>query len=258
MKTSEHDTNKVRELLTDYAGWLLGCEATCIRIEKNLRRIADAYGQNMELTITPHHVHVAISDRRDRVVFTSIAAARGGVTSFDTITRLSALSWKIADTDMHVDEARRNFDNIVSEKPHHLWAAAPLVALANASFCRLFGGDAPAMAVVFAATLAGYCLKLWLAGLHTDIRLVFLACSFVSSMVGASGFFFELGSTPQLAVGTSILYLIPGVPFLNSFSDMLHKFYLCSLGRLMDALVLTACLSIGLCAGMMATGTGMF
>ena len=258
MKTSEHDTDKVRELLTDYAGWLLGCGATCIKLETNLRRIADAYGQNLELTITPHHVHVAISDRRDRVVFTSIAAARGGVTSFDTITRLSALSWKIADTDMHVDEARRNFDNIVSEKPHHLWAAAPLVALANASFCRLFGGDAPAMAMVFAATLAGYCLKLWLAGLHTDIRLVFLACSFVSSMVGASGFFFQPRSNPQLAVGTSILYLIPGVPFLNSFSDMLHKFYLCSLGRLMDALVLTACLSIGLCAGMMATGTGMF
>lgn len=258
MRTAEHEVDEVRTLLTDYAGWLLGCGATCIRLEKNLKRIADTYGQDVELTITPHHVHISIVDRHDRAVFTSIASARGGATSFDTITRLSTLSWRIADNRLDIGEARRIFDTIVSDKPRHVWTVALLVAIANASFCRLFGGDPQAMAVVFAATLAGYCLKIWLTELHADIRATFLACSFASAVIGASAYLFGLGATPQVAIGTSILYLVPGVPFLNSFSDMLHRFYLCSFGRLMDALVLTACLSIGLCAGMMMMGTGMF
>ena len=66
----------VRDLLTDYAGWLLGCGATCIRLEKNLKRIAAAYGQDVEITISPHHVHIYIVDRNDRTVFTSIATAK--------------------------------------------------------------------------------------------------------------------------------------------------------------------------------------
>lgn len=255
--TSDHRTAMVRDLLTDYAGWLLGCGATCIRLEKNIKRIAAAYGQQVEITISPHHVHLYIVDRHERTVFTSIATAKGA-TSFDTITRLSTLSWRIADTAIDITRARRMFDTIVNDRPRHTWVVPPLVALANASFCRLFGGDIQAMAVVFMATLAGYNLKMWLTSMRADLRLTFLLCSFASAVIGASSYLFNLGDTPQIAIGTSILYLVPGVPFLNSFSDMLHRFYICSFGRLMDATVLTACLSIGLCAGMIVMGVGMF
>ena len=149
--TTDHRTIMVRDLLTDYAGWLLGCGATCIRLEKNLKRIAAAYGQDVEITISPHHVHIYIVDRHDRTVFTSIATAKGA-TSFDTITRLSTLSWRIADTGIDIRRARRMFDIIVNDRPRHTWVVPPLVALANASFCRLFGGDIQAMAVVFMVT----------------------------------------------------------------------------------------------------------
>ena len=74
--TTDHRTTLVRDLLTDYAGWLLGCGATCIRLEKNLKRIAAAYGQDVEITISPHHVHIYIVDRNDRTLFTSIATAK--------------------------------------------------------------------------------------------------------------------------------------------------------------------------------------
>ena len=61
-----------------------------------------------------------------------------------------------------------------------------------------------------------------------------------------------------MALGTSILYLVPGIPFLNSFSDMICRHYVCALGRFMDAVILTCCLSAGLCAGMALMDAGMF
>ena len=91
-----------------------------------------------------------------------------------------------------------------------------------------------------------------------DIRLAFLCASFFSATISAGGHIFEIGSTPEIALGTSVLYLIPGVPYINAVSDMIDRHYLCGFSRFIDALVLTACLSAGLCAGMFILGLKWF
>ncbi|MDE6367835.1 MAG: threonine/serine exporter family protein, partial [Muribaculaceae bacterium] len=133
-----------------------------------------------------------------------------------------------------------------------------LVALANASFCRLFGGDLAAMAVVFMATLSGFMVKQLLIKHHADVRLTVIFCAFISGVLGATALLFSLGATPKIALATSVLYLVPGIPFINSFSDMLYRHYICAFSRFVDALVLTCCLSIGLCAAMLMMNAGMF
>lgn len=133
-----------------------------------------------------------------------------------------------------------------------------LVGAANASFCRLFGGDAVAMAVVFVATLAGFVLKQMMAERHADARITVVVCSFVSAVLAAADGLFGLGSTPAIAIGASVLYLVPGIPFINSFSDMIDGHYICAFGRMMQAIVITCCLSVGLCCGMLLMNVGMF
>ena len=91
-----------------------------------------------------------------------------------------------------------------------------------------------------------------------DIRAVFIICALVSSILGATGILFPYGSTPYIAVATSVLYLVPGIPFLNSFSDLLHRHYICAFSRFADAVILTGCLSAGLCGGMLLMKIGMF
>ena len=46
--------------LSDYAAWLLGCGATCIRIEKNVKRMADRWNMTSEMTILPSHIHMTV------------------------------------------------------------------------------------------------------------------------------------------------------------------------------------------------------
>ena len=114
------------------------------------------------------------------------------------------------------------------------------------------------MAIVFAATFSGFMLKQMLARRNVDVRLIVVLCAFVSGVLGATGLLFSLGSTPRIALATSVLYLVPGIPFINSFSDMLYRHYICAFSRMVDAVVLTCCLSIGLCAAMLMMNTGMF
>ncbi len=133
-----------------------------------------------------------------------------------------------------------------------------LVALSNASFCRLFGGDFVAMAVVAVATFAGFGLKCILLRKKVDIRIIVFVCALASTILGATDMLFSLGNTPAIAIGTSVLYLVPGIPFLNSFSDLIYRHYICAFGRFIDAIVLTCCLSAGLCLGMKLMDTGMF
>lgn len=244
--------------LADYAAWLLGCGATCIRLEKNVNRIAEAFDKLVDMCIMPRHINITVSSPDRHISFTSVSSIKCGIISFDINTRLSRLSWEIADGKLDFDTADARFRKIIRTPPANKWMVLLLASAANASFCRLFGGDATAMAIVFIATLAGFYLKQVMLAGRINIRVTFIVCAFVSSVLGATDGLFDIGSTPEIAIGTSVLYLVPGIPFLNSFSDMLDGHYVCSFSRFMDAVVLTACLSIGLCGGMAMMNVGMF
>ena len=114
------------------------------------------------------------------------------------------------------------------------------------------------MLIVFISTLAGYRLKQIMLEDKRDIRITFLCASFFSAALSAGGHIFNIGSTPEIALGTSVLYLIPGVPYINSVSDLIYRHYLCCISRFLDSIVLTVCLSAGLCAGMLLLGLKWF
>ncbi|MDE6802091.1 MAG: threonine/serine exporter family protein [Muribaculaceae bacterium] len=244
--------------LAEYGVWLLGSGATCIRLEKNMKRIAASADMEVEITIMPRHLHLTVWSKNHRNVFTTVATVKNCPISFYVNSRLSTMSWEIADGRLSIADAYNQLDSIVRSDSQNPWLLLLLVALANASFCRLFGGDFIAMGVVAIATAAGYFMKINLMRRHVDIRIIMIVCAFVSTVIGATDYLFGLGSTPMLAVGTSVLYLVPGIPFLNSFSDMLYRHYICAFSRFMDAVVLTGCLSIGLCLGLWLMRIGMF
>lgn len=256
-----HQTPSSKEVclfLSEYAVTLLACGATCIRLEKNINRMAHAFGKRAEVTIMPRHIHMTVCEDGADDIFTYIATVKGAPISFSLNTKLSQLSWNVKDNGIPLQEAKKRFREIASSDTENQWLTLLLASLANASFCGIFGGDAIAMAIVFVATATGFNLKQVLVGKGMDVRAVFFICAFVSSVIGATDFLFPSGGTPSIAVGTSVLYLVPGIPFLNSFSDLLYRHYICAFSRFTDAVVLTGCLSMGLCLGMWAMRVGMF
>lgn len=258
--THTHDPSidEMATFLAEYAGSLFASGATCIRLEKNVRRIARAYGMEVEMVVFPRHISLGITDLTSGSCRTTIASTTGHALSFNINTLLSRLSWDIADRRIDFTQGIRLYRTIIATPPTNKYLVVVLASLANASFCRLFGGDITAMAVVFVATLTGFALKQLLTRRKVDFRLTVLLCAFVSAIIAACDNLFGLGTTPQLAIGTSVLYLVPGIPFINSFCDMIDSHYICAFGRLMNAIVITACLSVGLWLAMCAMKIPMF
>lgn len=244
------EVRKTAVFLADYASLLSGCGATCIRIEKNTRRIAEALGMQADISIMPTHVYVSVWNRNAADSGVAVRKIADCGISFNLNARLSRLSWEVADKHLDFTTATRRFMLIRETKPTGKYEALILTSLANASFCRLFGCDTIAMLIVFVSTLAGYRLKQIMLEDHRDVRFTFLCASFFSAALSAAGHVFDIGTTPETALGTSVLYLIPGVPYINAVSDLIYRHYLCAFSRFIDAAVLTVCLSAGLCAGM--------
>lgn len=253
-QTPQHGVKAVCIFLSDYASWLLGCGATCIRIEKNIQRMSEAFGVESDMQISPAHIHLTVWDKDHNESYNNIKRVHKSGISFNINTQLSKLSWDVADGKQDFDQAVETFQTITKTRPANKWAVLLLASLANMSFCRLFNGDAEAMLVVFIATLVGYRLKQVMLEAKADVRVVFMCSAFASSVFGAGAYLFEWGNTPEIAIGTSVLYLIPGIPYINSVSDMIDGHYISSFSRFIDAVILTASLSVGLCGGMLIMG----
>ena len=213
-----------------------------------------------DITVMPRNVTIVLhpchAPNSSRGIFTAKLKPCG--INFDINTRLSRLSWNVADGHLTVEDAFRTLQSITIRRYSHALSTTALVGLANASFCRLFDGDATAMLIVLCATLAGYAVKEILLGFRTDIRLVFIICAFVSSALCGGARLFGWSDTPDIALATSVLYLIPGVPYINAASDLIDRHYLCAFSRFTDASVLTACLSAGLCLSVKLLGLEWF
>ena len=241
-------------LLRDYATLMLDSGATARRIEQSVRRIATAWGIKADISILPQRVLLALWDRTEQHSYTCVGHKSSLGINLGTMARLNRLSYIIEERHLSPAMAEACMKRIAGMPGWDARLVLLLVSCANASFCRLFGGDASAMGIVFLATLLGFHIKQRFLKHHIDPRLTTLFSAFSAAVTSTAGYVFGCTHTPEIAVGTSVLFLVPGIPFANGASDMLSRHYVCALSRLTDALVTTFCLSTGLCAALYITG----
>lgn len=242
----------------DYATYLLGCGANCTRISKNVGRMAEAFHVKVDMLMLATHCVITVWDADNSHSYHESRAQARVPLSFAANTQLSKLSWDVYEGRCDLDGAISRYHDIISQKPISCWMVLFLVGIANASFCRLFGGDFTSMGIVAIATWVGYYVKIALLSAKVDARIMMLVCSFISAVIGASGYIFGIGGSPDLALGTSVLYLVPGVHYINAVSDLIDGHYLTAFSRFMMAMVLTICLSLGLTGGILVMDLKIF
>ena len=229
----------------DYAAYMLGCGATCHRIMKNIKRMMVTVSEYAEVTILPAHVIVTVTSEYGHSFSHSRCIVHIPI-DFSLNTRLSKLSWDVAESKVSLNDARKVFDSILVSERFNTRIVLLCVSAANAAFCRLFGGDFFATVIVAVATMAGYAFKNQLMSRGINYRIIVLISAFVSAIIGAGGYVWNFSSTPGVALSTSVLYLIPGIPYINSISDLLTDHYLCAFSRFINALLVTICITISL------------
>ncbi len=252
---NREDIREVADFLLDFAVTLVRSGSHTSRVVRNVIRIGETFGCTLDLLVFQKTVVMTITDTDNHSVrHTSIRKIPPMVIDFDAISSLSALSWEAYDHGLSLAELREKFLRITAKPRLPEWLVLLLVCFANAAFCGLFQGDAVAMALVGAATLVGFSLRLSLTQRHVNHFIVFILCSLVSSLIASAGYAFGWGATPQTAIAVSVLYLIPGVPLINAVIDTLEGNVLIGTSRLINAVNLIVCIAIGLFFTLLITG----
>ena len=242
-------------LLIDIASALMSSGAHTMRIIQNVSRMAETFGYELDLSVFQLSIMMTIASKDDPgKLLTQIKKIKPLHLNFTIVSQLSALSWDTYDKHLPYEVIKTEFHRIISEKRMPAWLLLLLVACANAAFCKLFKGDLVAVGFVFMATLAGFYTRQGLMKRHINHLVTFTTSAFVASLLAGMGYVFHVGHTPEIALASSVLFLIPGVPLINSILDILQGHILTGIARLVNASSLIVCIAIGLFTSMLILG----
>lgn len=251
-----HDDLKHKTVfLAEYAATLEAVGTQTSRIRYNTARIAAAWGYWCNIMQFTQTASVTLHDEHHGHSYTYVKRTpRGLGLNFTANMELSHLSWQALDERLTLEQVEQEFRRIMARPRWNRWLVLLLVTLANACFCRLFEGNLTSMCIVAVATMVGFFLKQEMMRARWNELAIFVICSFVSTMIGSTDFFWFHGGTEDMSLGTSMLYLVPGVPIINGVMDLIDRHVLNGLARLTNALLLVACIATGLSVTLLLTG----
>ncbi|OUQ54309.1 hypothetical protein B5E60_03030 [Alistipes sp. An116] len=245
MKT-RHELTEILDFIAEYATYLLGSGVHTSRAIRNSQRIGRSLGVDVQLSSFQRSTILTVRDDESGEAITRVVRIPSLPISFERNSDLSALSWDALDERLPLDEIRRRYDELTAKPLIDPIFVLLTVGLANASFCRLFGGDWTAMAIVFTSTLVGYAAKQRMQAHGVNHFLIFIVAAFMASLCASSALRFDC--TAETALATSVLFLVPGVPLINGVIDIVEGHILIGCSRLINALLLIICIAIGLAA----------
>jgi uncharacterized membrane protein YjjP (DUF1212 family) len=246
---------QVSDLLAEIACQLMTSGAHTMRIIQNISRMAKTFGYEINISVFQMSIMMTIAEYSNPMNrLTVVKKTKPLLLNFTHVSELSTLSWDTYDKRLNYEEIQSRFHEIVTQKRMSPILVLFLVALANASFCGLFKGDFPSMGLVFVATLIGFFVRQQMINRRINHLVVFTTSAFIASLIAGLGYVFQWGNTPQIALATSVLYLIPGVPLINSILDIIEGHILTGIARLVNASTLIVCIAIGLFLAMLILG----
>ena len=232
------------EFIVEYASHLMAAGVHTSRVVRNSKRIGASFDTDVMMSVLHKHIILTVIDRATSKQCNGMIEVPAQTISFEHNASLSALSWTAADKHLSLPELRAEYNRIISAPMIHPLFVLLLVGFANAAFCRLFGGDVVSMGIVFSSTLTGFYLKQRMQRRQINLYVTFIVSAFVASLCASTSLIFS--TTSDIALATSVLYLVPGVPLINGVIDIVEGYVLTGFARLTEAALLIINIAIGL------------
>jgi uncharacterized membrane protein YjjP (DUF1212 family) len=130
---------------------------------------------------------------------------------------------------------------------YNRWALTAAAAFTAAVFSQLAGGDWGALGIALVGGGVGQFVRSLLQTRKLPVAPVMLVCGVLSACLTAVGLRLGLSQTAPAAVVASVIYLVPGLPLINGFIDLVsHKYLFVGLERLANAAFLFLVLAIAI------------
>ncbi len=247
MENSRLDASReLSKILLEVGALLMSSGANSSRIRITIMRIADAYDFNTELLITHRALMLTVYDEEYDYFQSSLKRTSPHGANFRIVSGISRMSWRIVDENWNFEQIWDEINRLKSLPHYPRLLILSTVALAGASFCRLFGGGPVEMLIAFVATFAGLFVRQEATKKNFNGYLCIFFASFVSCLVSGVFVKFNIGTHAEHAFATSVLYLIPGIPLINSLSDLLDGNIMNGIVRLTNGLIIAFAIAFGM------------
>jgi uncharacterized membrane protein YjjP (DUF1212 family) len=237
--------------LLEVGGILMESGASTHRIKIALERLGDGLGYDTEILITHKTVFLLLKNNDTNEVFNSFKKTPPHSVNFTAVSEISKLSWKVLEGKLLLEELKNEINRIKKIPRYSFLLVMVFVSFADAAFCRLFGGLYIDMGVAFVATLFAFLVRHYILKIKFNMYLSVVFSALTASLIAGTGTFLHNGDTNHMAFATSVLFLIPGVPLINSFSDLMDGYTMNGLVRGAHAMIIALSISLGMFIAML-------
>ncbi len=233
-------------LLLEISSLLMSSGANTKRVIDSLNRFAQALHFKSHALISHKSIIMTLIDIRTKESYTVVTQIPKYTVDLTIVSDISRASWKAIDSKWNYQKINQKITAIKNKKKYPLWIELVMVSLAGAGFAKLFGGDYLNMSLAFLATFIGLFVSKKLHNFAVNVYVRVFIASLTASGIAAIGVIFFIGSKPEIALATSVLFLVPGVPLINSFNDLYNNHILNGLVRFVNGFLVVLSIGLGL------------
>lgn len=160
--------------------------------------------------------------------------------------QIRGLCVKAASGTMTPEDIERLTERLRDTTPRHHWLVVAIATgLACASFGQLLGTDAIAFLPIWFAGLIGQSLRHFMLQSKQNVFAVVATVSFISSSIAGLLCLLVGSATPEMAMFSAVLLLVPGVPAMNAQTDIMEGSPTLGSARAVTVMMILIFLTVG-------------
>ena len=233
-------------LLLEISSLLMAAGANTNRVNLSIDRFAEALGYKVSCFISHKTIIMTLMDEQNDLNCTRVVNIPPYQINFSIISAISKASWNAITEHWAIEQISTEIETIKTTKRYPKWLVLLAVSMAGAGFCNIFKGDYLNMLVAFISTFIGLLVFQKAHALKYNMYIRVFLGALMASLTASCGIYFGIGALPQSALATSILFLVPGVALINSFTDFLDNNIINGLVRFAMGIMTVLAMAIGL------------
>ncbi|MFR9164875.1 MAG: threonine/serine exporter ThrE family protein [Dysgonomonas sp.] len=246
-------------LILDIGTFLLASGAHCGRIYSNIKRLADVWGFDLDMQPSFKGLLVTVKNLNnadDTVTLFKESPVYHAHLSM--LTQVSHLTWEAVEKNLSIEEVRSEFLKIKNTPNYRVWIISLAVGISCAGLCLLSFGDMLNALVAFLGASIGSIFRYRITKMQFNPMIAIIVAAFITTIITGLGSLLHIGSHPEVAMATAVLYLIPGVPLINCVIDLLEGYLSSAMNRALFSGFILLCIAVGMTLSITLMGINNF
>lgn len=243
---TQTDIKQLGKTLLEVGSLLMSAGANTGRIRTTVNRIASSFGCHTEMLISHRSLMLTVYRNEGEHFYTNLKRTSPHGVNFKTLSGISRMSWRVVEEKWSVEQIDEELQRLTSLPHYPRWLTLTLASLAGAAFCRIANGGAEDMLIVFAASFMGLFVRQEAHRLGFNAYLCVYFAALTAALIAGLPVKFGAAHEHEAAFATCVLFLIPGVPLINSFSDLIDGNTQIGMVRGVNGLIISFAIALGL------------